>query len=334
MKKLVALTVLLFVMVINVGAQNITGADSSGNLTLPGKLTIKGDLTTNVTGGGTQCAQVSNTGVISGTSSLCNAAANWSTILAGSNAQTGAFSTAAPWTFSAAGAASIPSVSITGNPWSFGTGTTNFPLVYLSGGGTVTTWSTNGTEFGINAFAGFSGNFVDFKLNGDNQRFSVDSTGLVTAITVNATSAYQANGTPGVTQTAIAVGTLATKEGIVTTFTGVSDERLKTFTPYVGGLDVISRITPIRYRWNELGQKWTGLSGDQEFVGFSANNVQKSIPEAILGTEGPDKYLSFDDRPVIAALVNAVKEQQAEIISLKADILKLKLGALTASDAK
>ena len=32
--------------------------------------------------------------------------------------------------------------------------------------------------------------------------------------------------------------------------------------------------------------------------------------------------------------VHAVKEQQAEIISLKADILKLKLGALTTSDVK
>lgn len=134
---------------------------------------------------------------------------------------------------------------------------------------------------------------------------------------INTSTLYRVNGTPGVTQTAIAVGTLATMGGIVTTFTGVSDERLKISTPYEGGLDVILGITPIRYRWNELGQKWTGLGGEQEFVGFSANNVQKSLPEAILSTEGKEQYLSFDDRPVIAALVNAVKELTARIAVLE-----------------
>jgi hypothetical protein len=46
--------------------------------------------------------------------------------------------------------------------------------------------------------------------------------------------------------------------------------------------------------------------------------VQKSIPESIQGTEGEEQYLSFDDRPVIAALVNAVNELKAEIEVLKA----------------
>ena len=143
------------------------------------------------------------------------------------------------------------------------------------------------------------------------------TSGTLTCATVNATTAFQANGTPGVTQTAIAVGTLATMEGIVTTFTGVSDERLKDSVAYEGGLKEILDIVPIKYRWNKLGQEWTKLGGEQEFVGFSANNVQKSIPEAILSTEGEEKYLSFDDRPVIAALVNAVKELTARIKELE-----------------
>jgi hypothetical protein len=116
---------------------------------------------------------------------------------------------------------------------------------------------------------------------------------------------------------------LATIEGIVTTFTGVSDERLKDFTPYEGGLSEILAITPIRYRWNDAGQKWTSLGGEREYVGFSANNVQKAIPEAIQGTEGEEKYLSFDDRPVIAALVNAVKT-----LSAKNDVLETRLARL------
>jgi hypothetical protein len=144
-----------------------------------------------------------------------------------------------------------------------------------------------------------------------------DFSGTLKCATVNATSAYQANGTPGVTQTAIAVGTLATIEGIVTTFTGVSDERLKNHAPYTGGLEEILGITPIRFTYNELGQKFGGWDKEHVYVGFSAQNVQKSIPEAIQGTEGEEEYLSFDDRPVIAALVNAVKELTKRIKSLE-----------------
>jgi hypothetical protein len=129
---------------------------------------------------------------------------------------------------------------------------------------------------------------------------------------------YYSGTNAGITQSAIAVGTIGTTGGIVTTFTGVSDERLKKFTEYGGGLAEILNIVPIRYRWNEAGQKKSGQTGDRDYVGFSAQNVQKSIPEAIQGTEGEEEYLSFDDRPVIAALVNAVKELKAEIEVLKA----------------
>jgi hypothetical protein len=108
------------------------------------------------------------------------------------------------------------------------------------------------------------------------------------------------------------VGTIATIEGIVTTFTGVSDDRLKNHAPYTGGLEEILGITPIRFTYNELGQKFGGWDKDHVYVGFSAQNVQKSIPEAIQGTEGEEEYLSFDDRPVIAAAVNAIKELAAE----------------------
>ncbi len=44
-------------------------------------------------------------------------------------------------------------------------------------------------------------------------------------------------------------------------------------------------------------------------------DVRKVIPEATWITK--DDYLGFDDRPVIAALVNAVKELKAELDDLK-----------------
>lgn len=128
---------------------------------------------------------------------------------------------------------------------------------------------------------------------------------------------YYSGTAAGVTQTAEAVGTLATTGGIVTTFTAVSDERLKIFTEYEGGLAEVLAINPIRYRWNEKGQELSGQKGDRDYIGFSANNVQKSIPESIQSYKGEERYLSFDDRPVIAALVNAVKTLAARVEALE-----------------
>jgi hypothetical protein len=134
--------------------------------------------------------------------------------------------------------------------------------------------------------------------------------------TINIAGSYYCQGTIGVTQTAEAVGTIATTGGIVTTFTAVSDERLKISQEYKGGLDEILQIQPIKYRWNKTGHKYSGQSTERDFIGFSAQNVQKSIPEAVWVSK--DDYLGFEDRPVIAALVNAVKELKAEIEVLKA----------------
>ena len=431
-------------------------------------------------------------------------AVNWSAILAGSNAQTGAFSTTAPWTYSKAGAASTPAISITGALYTGGTGTTTFPLVYINDGAGPTAFSTAGTEFGINAPSGFTGNLEAFYINGGTSIFSVGYTGAITsaadaningitvglgtaglstdtaigyqalyatdtgggnlaigylaltkntsgsdnlaigyqalaanvagnsnlaigyqalavntgggnlaigylALTKNISGTYNTGiggdalysntsgsyniaigykagytatagnanvsgannvwigyeagpgtstqlsnsiaigylalstasnqislgnssvtglliaGTAGVTQTAEAVGTIATICGIVTTFTAVSDERLKIFTEYEGGLSEILSISPIRYRWNEKGQDLSGQKGDRDYIGFSANNVQKSIPEAIQGYTGEERYLSFEDRPVIAALVNAVKTLSKKNDSLEAWLLRLEM---------
>lgn len=135
--------------------------------------------------------------------------------------------------------------------------------------------------------------------------------------TLNA-SAYQAGGTAGVTAGSFsAITAITSKAGIVTQLTGTSDERLKNSVPYLGGLEKILAISPVSYYWNENGSKFTGLPVDVEYVGFLAQNVQKAIPEAITGIEGKEGYLSFDDRPIVAALVNAVKELNLRIQKLE-----------------
>jgi len=81
-----------------------------------------------------------------------------------------------------------------------------------------------------------------------------------------------------------------------------SDERLKNIVGnFMPGLTEVEGLTPINYHWNAT----SGLDMADQYSGFSAQNVQQYIPEAV-ATDSRG-YLTLDDRPIIAALVNAVK---------------------------
>ena len=89
-----------------------------------------------------------------------------------------------------------------------------------------------------------------------------------------------------------------------------SDERLKNikgrFTP---GLKAVMQLKPLRYEYkpdNALGLK---LEGEQ--VGFSAQAVQRVIPEAV--TRNDKGYLLVNNDPIMWTMLNAVKEQQQQI---------------------
>jgi hypothetical protein len=82
-----------------------------------------------------------------------------------------------------------------------------------------------------------------------------------------------------------------------------SDERLKNIeSEFSRGLDAILGITPISYKWKQE----TGFDTANVYTGFSAQNIQEFIPEAI----GEDRrgFLTLSDRPLLATLINAVKE--------------------------
>ncbi len=82
-----------------------------------------------------------------------------------------------------------------------------------------------------------------------------------------------------------------------------SDERLKDVSGFYGaGLAEIQKLNPIVYRWNEL----SGLEREHDYAGFGAKNVRDALPLST-GVR-PDGYLTLQDRAILAALVNAVKE--------------------------
>ena len=87
---------------------------------------------------------------------------------------------------------------------------------------------------------------------------------------------------------------------------------------YVRGISEIVQIDPIKYKW----RKESGLDTKNEYTGFNAQNVQEVIPEAVnVNRRG---YLTLSDRPIIAALVNSVKELKAENDQLRNELKEIK----------
>lgn len=123
------------------------------------------------------------------------------------------------------------------------------------------------------------------------------------------------NGT--ITFGAYGAGTLTTNaSGVIT---ASSDERLKDIKgSFRRGLADIERLRPITYRWN----KSSNLDDGHEYAGFSAQDVQLSIPEAV--GQDSNGYLSLSDRPILAAAVNAIQELKAANDNHAAEMKALK----------
>lgn len=135
--------------------------------------------------------------------------------------------------------------------------------------------------------------------------------------TLNAAGAYYANGTIGVTQTSSAVSLLATINGLVTTFTPVSDEDLKDWAPYTRGLAELRRLDPIRFRWNAVAIAHDpAFARVREQFGWSAQNLRSVAPE-VVGVErwadGREWLTLESDRAIAGMTVNAVKELDVKL---------------------
>ena len=84
----------------------------------------------------------------------------------------------------------------------------------------------------------------------------------------------------------------------------VSDARLKKDVKSVSnGLDVISRLNPVSYYWNDLS--YFNTTDPREQYGFIAQDLEKVIPSAV--GESPDGYKTADLTRIIPYLVDSVK---------------------------
>jgi len=100
-----------------------------------------------------------------------------------------------------------------------------------------------------------------------------------------------------------------------------SDRRLKTvkgnFNP---GLRAVMQLQPLRYEYRR--DNALKLPSDSEHVGFEAQAVQRIIPEAV--TRNGNGYLQIDNDPILWAMLNAIKEQQAQIQQLQEEVRQLR----------
>jgi hypothetical protein len=94
--------------------------------------------------------------------------------------------------------------------------------------------------------------------------------------------------------------------------TASSDERLKDVQgSFSRGLSDILNLDPILYKWNGL----SGMETSGTYAGFSAQDVQGAIPEAV--STDSRGYLTLQDRPILAASVNAIKELDGSLSDLE-----------------
>lgn len=144
----------------------------------------------------------------------------------------------------------------------------------------------------------------------NNEAYLGSLNGYGVALVCNGGTGLRVSTTYQVTMPHYGAGSLTTNgSGLIISS---SDERLKRdIESFEGGLEVIRGLSPISYRWTEE----SGVDDGMEWVGFSAQNVQQNLPEAV-GTD-PRGFLTLSDRPLLAALVNAIKELDARLGNLE-----------------
>lgn len=99
-----------------------------------------------------------------------------------------------------------------------------------------------------------------------------------------------------------------------------SDERLKNIKgEFKGGLDAVMKLQPVRYEYKD--DNAIGLKSEGEHIGFGAAAVSEVIPEAV--TRSENGYLMVDNDPILWTMLNAIKEQNAQITELKDQVKRL-----------
>jgi len=104
----------------------------------------------------------------------------------------------------------------------------------------------------------------------------------------------------------------------ITAYGSPSDIRLKeNIKPLVSSLDKVLKLQGVTYDWKEETEA-RSMTNIKEDIGFIAQQVQEVVPELV--RQNDNGLLSLRDKGITALLVEAIKEQQAQIEELKAKL--------------
>jgi hypothetical protein len=140
----------------------------------------------------------------------------------------------------------------------------------------------------------------------------------IVIVATNAAGAMMGINTPSPTQALHVVGNICATG----TIGACSDERFKKNITTIGdALGLIERLRGVNFNWRTEEFPEQKFS-DEEQVGFIAQELKEILPKLV--SQGNDGYYSVDYSRLTPVLVEAVKEQQKEITSLKTEMQELK----------
>lgn len=105
---------------------------------------------------------------------------------------------------------------------------------------------------------------------------------------------------------------------------GTSDLRFKTNVRSISSpLEKVKSLRGVYFNWDQKTFPDKNFS-DKTELGFIAQEVEKVLPEVVSKDKTAEEYRSVKYDKVVALLVEAIKEQQKQIDSLKSQVKKLK----------
>lgn len=139
------------------------------------------------------------------------------------------------------------------------------------------------------------------------ERLRIDNTGNIGIGTTAPTAKLQVNG-----------------DIIANSIAGSSDLRFKqNIRPVENALDKVKSLRGVYFNWNQKDFPDKNF-GTQDELGFIAQEVEKVVPEIVTKDNTNQEYRSVKYDKLVALLVEAIKEQQKQIDSLKLEINKKK----------
>lgn len=204
---------------------------------------------------------------------------------------------------------------------------------------TLTVGNASGTipgEISLNpAFTSNEGGQITLKrsLNGSTADWVIDQYGttssdarfrIFNSIAESNGLAILENGNVGLGLTNPSVRLQVNGDIIANSIAGSSDIRFKKNIKTVqNALDKVKALRGVYFNWNQEAFPDKNF-GDQDELGFIAQEVEKVVPEIVTKENTRDEYRSVKYDKLVALLVEAIKEQQKQIDLLKLEINKKK----------